>query len=408
MKSKLLFVGLCAGFCTAVFGQSLIGATVPFGMPLHENSGMSLSMGGASSAANADYNVMLANPAGLAATDKTVLSALLSFDFLRMAESSAHTNMMSLIPQQISIGIPLGLFGTVGISYNQRSIHNVSAQYSTVFTYNGLPAEFRSGLSETGGISVWQLGYGIPLWKKVQVGASYERAYYSFDKSRVQSFFYAGSNELPSRDSSKTKSALNGLRLGAVLPVAKVRIGLSGEYFFSGDAKTDSAVYPLASNVPVPGTAEEQTYKLRLPPSLTLGLACDFSPQWLAAADVSLVFWKFAFTGNENTSVIYAPSVSLGGQYIPAPNLLTPKYWEIIRYRAGLRYTQLPSARAYEVMLSLGTGLPIGKGTGVFDIGIELGKRISGEFPDLTEDIVRIAIGFNGGRKWSKLSRGNY
>jgi hypothetical protein len=408
MKSKLLLVGICAGFCAASYSQSLIGATVPFGIPLHENSGMSLSMGGASSATNADYNVMLANPAGLAATDKTVLSSLLSFDFLHLAESSAHTNMITLTPQQISVGIPLGAFGTIGVSYNKRSSHNVSAQYSTGFSYNGSPAEFRCGLSETGGVSVWQIGYGIPLWKKVQLGASYERAYYSLDKSRVQSFSYAGSLELPSRDSSKTKSVFNGLRLGTVVPIAKMRIGLCGEYFFSGDAKTDSAVYPYASDVPVPGTAEVQTYKLRLPPSLTLGLAYDVSPEWLAAADMSLVFWKSASTGNENASVLYAPSVSFGGQYIPAPNLLTPKYWEIIRYRAGLRYTQLPSAKAYEVMLSLGTGLPIGRGVGVLDIGLEFGKRISGEFSNLTEDVARIAIGFNGGRKWSKLSPGNY
>jgi hypothetical protein len=187
-----------------------------------------------------------------------------------------------------------------------------------------------------------------------------------------------------------------------------MRIGISGEYFFSSDAKTDSAIYPYASRVPVPGTMDVQTYKLKLPPSLTLGLAYDFSPEWLVAADVSLLLWKFALTGNEKTTVTSAPGVSLGGQYIPAPNILTPRYWEIIRYRAGLRYTQLPSAKAYETTLSLGTGLPIGKGAGVFDIGIEAGRRVSGEFPNMTEDIARIAIGFNGGRKWSKLSRGNY
>jgi hypothetical protein len=59
-------------------------------------------------------------------------------------------------------------------------------------------------------------------------------------------------------------------------------------------------------------------------------------------------------------------------------------------------------------MVSLGTGLPIGKGTGVLDVGLELGKRVSGQFPNLTEDVAQIALGINGGRKWSRLSRGNY
>jgi hypothetical protein len=418
MKIKSSFVALCAlcslcALCAGIFseghGQSLIGATVPFGLPVHENSGMSLSMGGASSAANADYNVILLNPAGLAAIDKTVLSALFSFDFLKIAEPSGHTNMMSLLPQQISVGIPLGAFGTMGLSYNQRTNHYVSTQYDTAFSYiDTTQGAYRSGLSEAGGISMWEIGYGVSLWKKLQAGVSYERAYYSFDKSRVQQFDYGSLGQGPSRDSSKTQSALNGIKLGAVVPLAKMRIGLCGEYFFSADATTDSAIYENSTNTPVTGTAQQQSYKLRLPPSLTLGLAYDFSPEWLVAADVSLTFWKFALTGNENADVKYAPGVSLGGQYLPAPNLLTPKYWEIIRYRAGVRYTELPSAKAYEIMVSLGTGLPIGRGTGVLDVGIEGGTRVSKEFPDLSEDVLRLILGFNGGRKWSKLSRGNY
>jgi long-subunit fatty acid transport protein len=411
MKSRLSAVclcALCAGFLFTNDAQSLIGATVPFGLPLQENSGMSLSMGGASCAANADYDIMLINPAGLAAIDKTVFSGLLAFDYLRLSESSVHTNMIDIVPKQISVGIPFGVYGTIGLSYNMRTNHAVSARYDTAFSYDTAEGDFSEGLSEGGGVSVWQAGYGVSLMKKIQVGLSYERAYYSFEKSRVESFYYAGSQDSPSRDSSKTQCTFNGLRLGAVVPIGKMRIGLSGEYFFSGNAKTDSAVYELATNLPVTGTAANQTYTLRLPPSLTFGLAYDFSAQWLAAADVSLVLWKYALTGNENADVTYAKSVSIGGQYVPAPNLLTPKFWEIVRYRAGLRYTQLPSAKAYEIMVSLGTGLPIGKGTGVLDVGLELGKRVSGQFPNLTEDVAQIALGINGGRKWSRLSRGNY
>jgi hypothetical protein len=415
MKIKLSAVvicalcALCAGIPLTAHGQSLIGASVPFGLQLHENSGMSLAMGGASSATNADYNLMLKNPALLSAIDKTVLSALFTFDFIQMSDATGHTNMMVAAPEQISVGIPLGRFGTVGLSYDQRTNHAVSAEYDTVISYKypDSLATYSQGLSENGGISVWQLGYAIQLWKRLQIGASYERAYYAFSKSRVETFAYERSIT-SSRDSSKTACVFNGLRFGLVAPLAKVRVALSGEYFFSSNAKTDSAVYPFASTVPVPGTADAYTYKLRLPPSLTLGLAYDFSQEWLTAADLSLVFWKSAITGSENTHALYAPSVSLGAQYFPAPNLLTPKYWEIIRYRAGFRFSQLPTFDASEITLSLGTGLPIGRGAGVCDIGVEVGRRSSGTYPNLKENVVRIAVGFDGGRKWSKLSRGNY
>jgi hypothetical protein len=143
---------------------------------------------------------------------------------------------------------------------------------------------------------------------------------------------------------------------------------------------------------------------------MSQGISYDISPEWLVASDVAFGFWQLSQASGmlAKPGVAATTGISLGAQYIPAPNLLTPKYWETMRYRAGFRYTELPGVNSHEYMLSLGTGFPLGRGFGLLDIGAEIGRRESGQFKGYTEDVVRIGIGFNGGHKWARPVKGTY
>ena len=113
---------LCAIACApAVRAQSQIGLLFPQGAPIEQNSGPSFMMGGAACGVSDDYNTMLRNPANLGFIDKTVFSSLYLFDFTRIGQGSDHTNFIQGYPDQISLGIPFGVFGTVGLSYNIES-----------------------------------------------------------------------------------------------------------------------------------------------------------------------------------------------------------------------------------------------------------------------------------------------
>jgi long-subunit fatty acid transport protein len=409
MKSKSFLIALCAGCAAAGFGQSLLGLTFPYGVPVQGNSGMSLTMGGAGCAVADDYNVMLKNPANLGAVNRTVLSAMFSVDMLRITDAGSHTNFFSGVPTQVSIGIPFGIAGTVGLSYDLRSDRSAFFRDWVSIPYNGGFAAESLGLAAQGGLVAWQVGWGYSIQKVVQIGISYERFYLSAEQTRVSTLSYAGS-ETNSRDSMKVEGRGNGIRAGVLVPVGKVKLAVSGEYNFTGQAESFTGVYPSGSTVPSANSYATETVSLRLPPSLSLGVSYDISPEWLVASDVSLGFWQQSqFSGMlAQPGAATTTGISLGAQYIPAPNLLTPKYWETIRYRAGLRFTQLPGKDSYEYMLSLGTGLPLGKGFGLLDIGLEIGRRESGLFKDYSEDIVRIGIGFNGGHKWASPTKGTY
>jgi hypothetical protein len=412
MKCKLFTVVFAVGFATTAFCQSLLGLTYPFGLPQRPNSGMSLTMGGAGSAVASENNVMLLNPANLGTIDRTVLSALYTFDFTRISESSVHSNFFSANPVQVSIGVPFGVVGTFGISLDVRSDRTAFYKDSSQLAYNGNSWWYEQGISSHGGILVWQAGWGRSLGKIAQVGISYERFYLFDEQTKVSQLSLPLVQLSNSRDSTTVSSSGNGVRAGVQIPVGALRIGISGEYFFSSAATATNALYANdnVTDTPVTNTASSASFYVRLPPSLTIGLSYDVSPEWLVAGDASAVFWRYATIGGpvSKPDSFTAVGVSLGAQYIPAPNILAPRYWETIRYRAGLRFSQLPSHDSYEYALTLGTGLPMGRGTGILDVALELGRRQSSQFAGYSEDFMSLAFGFNGGHKWVQSSRSTY
>jgi hypothetical protein len=123
-------------------------------------------------------------------------------------------------------------------------------------------------------------------------------------------------------------------------------------------------------------------------------------------SDIAATVWKFSsldssvLPGMNQENTI---SLCAGARFIPAPNLLAPKYWETMHYRIGTRYTQLPDHQSWEGAISFGTGWPL-KGNGLLDLGVEIGKRYTEKYSNFTETFIEAAIGINGGRKLSKSS----
>lgn len=392
--------------------QSLLSLRYPFGLPVQSNSGMSLSMGGAGVGVAADYNVMLLNPANLGSIEKTVFSALLSMDIVQISQSGAHSNFFTGIPHQVSFGVPLGKYGAIGASFEQKS--NADAKFQpaaqTIVFGTTDSVGFQPGLKVSGGIISWQIGWGREFEKLagIKLGLAFDRIYFSRAQSEVNSV-NSGGVYINSRDSATVHFNANGLRAGVMAPLGKLTLGLSGEYFFAGAAQSDNGIYSVNDSGIIDGTSRSAS--VRIAPDVALGASYEFSPEWLAAADMSAVLWNYYTSGgllDASVRKTAAFSFSAGGQFIPAPNLLTPKYWETINYRAGLRYSQLPLKTSSEFSVMLGAGLPIGKGSGMFDVALQLGKRIDSGYSGYSENFMNIVLGFNGGQKWNKAARGNY
>ncbi|MBD3240359.1 MAG: hypothetical protein GF331_07225 [Chitinivibrionales bacterium] len=409
-SSLLIVVALVASNARAM---SLLSLRYPVGYFYELNSGMSQGMAGPGTAVRSDNNLMLHNPANLGEVRKTVLSTLFTLEFVNILETATdeYTNHVQLIPQHVSFGFSLGRVGALAASFEKRSDADFRWEGPKEVYEEDLNTlrSYEQALVRDGGVSTWAVGWGYPIGKWARLGLAYERSYVSLLESRR--LILSGDFTSLSVDTSRVVFSGNGLRAGVIVPVWNLSLGLSGEYFFPA-----SAVYKDWSYVGSPAnqtsdSVTSEDFSLRLPPSLSAGVAWQIDPRWLAAVDMDFTFWgeyyseQVLLSGPLRTTAL---SFSLGGEFIPSPDELTPAYWETMPFRAGFRFAQLPTTEAFEYGFSLGVGLPFPIGGGLLDVNLEYGRRHDSAYPDYTEEVLRIGFGINGGRKWHKAPQGTY
>lgn len=412
MKKSALsaFCLILISLTSIISAQSLLSLQFPLGNFKPSQSSRSLMFGGAGTADATDLNVMNGNPASLGAIEKTVFSSLFLSQITRIKEDALATNHFAFIPSQLSFAFPLGAAGAIAFGFEKRSVFNeiFRSEAIAIDPYDPLSTQ-QIGLSRTGGINVWQAGWGISLPKNIKLGLSYERTYFTINNNIVQSSVVSG-KEFFSRDSSSLSWQGNGVRAGIIIPLASFTVGLAGEYFFEGLANLSHAVYADSAGYlrKLSTTSGEGAINLQLPVSIQGGIGYTISPEWYTVLDVQTTLYSSTFVSDSALSPATAAnsfSFSLGGQYIPAPNLLTPRYWETINYRAGAHFSQLPVSTAMEFGGIIGCGLPL-IGGGMFDIALGIDRRFDTRFVNYSEDVFTLAVGVNAGRKWKKSTQG--
>ncbi len=390
---------------TPVLSQSLLGFQYPFGMPLRGGSGTALSLAGTGTGIGNDYLGLTQNPANLGITARTTFSSTVSGDLLTLDESGKNSRHLDLGFRLISLSVPIGSFGAIGVSVEPFSASNVRFRYSEPLKNDAaLPDSAELGIIEHGGAISWQVGWGYTILKKVRVGVAYR--YLNFNHTLTKSRDTYGSLTDHSIDSTTTRFTTSGFRAGAQVPLGNFTIGVSGDYFLLNTAKSKQVIEGTLDDS-VKSTPD--SYDLKPPPAFSVGVSWQVDPRWLAAIDGGATLWdEYYSSGKKGIPLNNAYYVSGGVQFIPAPNLLTPKLYEIIQYRAGVRYTQLPSIEGVEVGGTLALGLPLLATGGLFDIIFEYARRWDNRFEAHRENILSVKFGINGARKWYQSSDESY
>ncbi|MBN2188279.1 MAG: hypothetical protein JW699_02405 [Chitinispirillaceae bacterium] len=375
--------------------QSLLSTHYPGGLPIAHAAGPSLSMGGAGTGVRNDFFGMADNVANLGGMNRAVFSASTSFDFTSINEGNASSSLFALTPRLFSFAFHIAPVGTFGFSLDQRTSTRMKFVATSVTAlYDGRNITDSCGLAVRGGLKSWQAGWGRALGTWGFAGIACEWLYLSSDNISLYSTDL-GTTE-PRYDSTRLLFRGNAVRGGVLVPVRKWSFGMSGEYVFEGDAErtvtsTDST------------TGERQEFPLSLPPSLSFGASYAPSPSWTASASTGITLWQsyrsaVALGGKVDNALSFAAGV----QYIPAPNLLVPRYWEIMQYRLGFRFCELPVVTGTEFAFTAGVGLPLLKGGGLIDVIAEYGSRSDSRYGNYAERFLHLYLGINGGRKWSQ------
>lgn len=376
--------------------QSVLSFEYPVGIPVSLSGGPSLSLGRTGVGLQNEFLAMSRNVANIGALEASVFSTALSFDFITLKSGDNSETQSSFNPQMISFAFPLKHnWGAIGISLEQKS--NFALKFNTTTPVSVFDMNYTQqlGIKRSGGLSHWQIGYAYKINRVGSIGLSYERVYLS-DKLTRYKTVSMGDVQSTLKDSLSTRAQANGIRGGLLIPYKKFTAGLSGEYFFMDDIKIDNQTARMES-------------RLKLAPSVAIGASYKFSPEWFVAVDVSVTLWDEFYDGFGTTRKLdNAPSFSFGGQYIPAPDLLAPKFHEIIQYRAGFRFAQMPVKTAKEFAFDIGLGLPIQQKASYIDVNFEIGSRSDSYYKDYSETFFSIQLGLNGSRKWYQPTGTSY
>ena len=406
MVKKVLFA-LAVGVLSVqpASPQSLLGLQYPFGSPVRGGCGTALSLGGTGTGIGNDYFGLTFNPANLGISGRTTFAATVAGDLLELQDNDRTTRHLDMNLRLLSLTVPLSKFGALGVSVEPYSSANVRFKIDRPLNFDRALADTAElGVIEHGGAVSWQVGWGYTIKKTVRVGIAYR--YLNFNRSFAEITGIHGSLNDRKVDSTRTTFTTSGIRGGLQVPLKKATFGISGDYFFGNKARVVHVVRGLRDTTDLSGTAK---YHLQPPPSLTAGVSYLFDSRWLAAVDGGATLWDRYHSGIEVAAPLdRAYFVSGGVQFIPAPNLLTPKLYEITQYRIGIRYSQLPSADATELSGTVAVGLPMLSNGGMFDIIFEGARRWDGRFEHYRENIFSFKLGINGARKWYQSTDESY
>lgn len=408
IRSYSFFLILLTAFSFSS-AQSILGLQYPMGLTVNSETGFGAACAGTGTGVQDEFLIMSKNVANLGSLNRAVFSSILSIDLTDLVDSKNKTWIAGFNPRNLSLSIPIAEYGSIAFAFNQNNSNNVSFRLSEPFNVGWLSDTADLGLVQNSGVNEWKLGYGYSITRWLRMGIAYKRIYFNRNTSSVK--IIRGSVEDTLIDSTSVSFKGNGISGGILIPVKKFTFGFSGDYVFPSDAQQ----YSMKRGTRVDSDYDDSLiqnksrYEFRPPPSFSVGLSYQITPEWIAAMDAGGVLWnKYYPQLTDTRDADNAYSFSLGTQYIPEPDRLSPGYFETIRYRAGFRYSQLPVSTASEFALSLGFGLPLQQGAGFLDIVMEGGRRSDSNYDNYSEKFLSIKFGINGGRKWYQSSESGY
>ncbi len=412
---KILIILLC--LTAFISAQSLMGVRYPGGLS-SSKSGFSSRMGGAGIGFDNSYLLMTHNPGNLGNINQSVYTLKFSLDYVRVFEDDNYSDFSSMVPDLVGFAFPLGNIGTFGLSFSKDK----SNKYTFITEKGVLATNPTTGETLTGwtgryiksATTAWEIAWGHKAWKFFRPGIGYRRYYFSSEVNSVNKIDNFGGTG----DSTDIKQAGNSFRGGFSGTLGKFTYGLSATYSFMSDVKfkrktidIDSSNGNYISSWLHENAASDTVYDLHLPPSGGIGVSYRINKKMLVGADLSMELWQEAYTNAPN-SVFYTEysntmTGSAGFEFIPAPQLLSPRYFEKVRYSGGFRFGRLPIEGDREFAATVGLGLPVGS-SGLLDIAFEVGARRSDILENNKENFFKFSITSSGGKPWLKKSNQVY
>jgi hypothetical protein len=267
-----------------------------------------------------------------------------------------------------------------------------------------------------GGYEEWENGYAVreysgnggfnkvygvlsyDLLDRLSLGAKVAYLYGDIMHSKVVSPSESNSSVIAWQDTLRASGLMYDFGLQYHQPVGKnktlvVGLAYSPKLPFHGRVKeTDSNGNPYSTRDSVFEMAE----------SYGFGITCSQLYRYTFGADVLFQRWADAKFYDQKNALNNRMKVNLGGEYIP--NLMTNKYYNRVRYRAGLSYAnsylKIKDSGYKEYGASIGFGLPMVDRRSYVNLAFEYSLIVPEVKTYIREQYFKLTLSYTFNESW--------
>ncbi len=367
--------------------------------------GQSVGMGGTAIGLRSTTNINPLNPATYSAIDS--LTFLFDFSFTanlsqyRENASSGQNLGYSLdhfaakFPLTRHWGLALGLYEYSKLGY----------YYGASGTLSGMQDEDEVTYSETytatGGINNFFVGTSVSLFNCLALGVNWNYRFgnlnyinsLSYSNSLYKS--YAQNDVLFLRQSSfdfglqfyKTFAKKHRFVLGATYTLPQA---------FDAEVSSTHIVLDTLQLSP------DAQYTFSTPTAYGLGLSYTYDNRLTLALDYAYQGWADAEYFGCTDTLASTNRIALGVEYLP--RRMADYYYQVIKYRAGLQYSDsyinFAPGNLKDISMTLGVGLPFKGQRSMLNISLEAGKTLTPDKSFIQENFYKLNVSVTFNETW--------
>jgi len=358
------------------------------------------------------------NPALLAWEDKTTFNAQLRFENATASESGSSLSAQSFSVPSLSMGLPLGFLGAVGIGLQQHYTVDNLIEYSDSSTGIDEKLEYQGSIFEA--VPAYALRLPSVL-RDVSVGVNYRVIFGSIRRTLSMS---GQSTDLAAGDTWAYENARltdkvegNWEATGAMWK----RFGGSVQWhrksvdYFMGYTQPYTLRRDLSRNLQFSNTdtlrpVQTEQY-IHIPAQMSTGMhmrfgkshniTAEFSQQgWDGAIPLLSGGWGLPDSAELQTQKIFSLEYELEGS-----GLYYDSFLKRNSYRFGTWFKDWYLSEVSEYGATVGMGLPLGRRGTRMDFSIQGGLRSDSDSPAWDETFWGVQFGFTGVGSWGQKSR---
>lgn len=365
--------------------------------------GQSLGMGGTAYGLRDNSSINPMNPATYSAIDS--LSFLFDFGFTGMGSSFSENGVRekNWNYQLDHIALKFPIAKNFGLSMGLYEYSQVGYVFSTSGTIPGGVGEdnvtYLNSYSATGGLNNFYIGTSYALFNRLALGVNLN---YKFGNLiYLQSSTYSNSDY--SSTSVSNNLILNQMNLEYGIqydqPIGKKhRFVLGATYSAEKPFKSEL----VSTQIVLDTLTTTSTADFSTPQSIGVGLSYTYDDRLLVALDYAQQAWGDVPFYGKIDSLASTRRLALGLEYLPSK--YGDYYYQVIKYRVGLQYSEsyinFAAGNLKNIGLTFGLGLPLRNQRSVLNLAFEFGKTMAPEKRMIQENYCKMSLSVAFNETW--------